>query len=412
MKYLKNKQFIGDLSLQDADILCQYASQSKSILEFGAGGSTQLLAQSNADLIISVETDAKWIEITKQRLALITNATPVTFVEYTTQFQTQFDLILVDGIDHLRKDFAIETWKYLKPNGIMIFHDTHRFQDFQNAAWVAQLYFNEIKRIDVNAAASNGASSNMTVLHKKLFEPYVNWNLTESKPQWTYGTLDDNLQLWHYNDCSINQQDELKIHSQNGEDGIIEKIFRYVKSTNRIAVEFGVSAGGGLETNTRALSEQGWQTFWFDVESATDLPKNCIFKQVLLTRDNISTEFESQKIPKEFDLLSIDVDGNDYHLREALSFYNPRVCVMEYNGSIPADQEYIMPYDERYQWSLWQKNFGASLLSLTNQADKLGYDLVYCESRGVNAFFIRRDINVFPVKTATEAYKKLWWDDQ
>lgn len=196
LKNLQNIKFIGDLSLEDADLLAGYAQTANSILEFGSGGSTQIFAQFEASTVISVETDINWIQLTQTRLKQINKE--VKFVSYTTDFNQLFDLIFVDGVDYLRRDFAIETWKYLKDSGVMIFHDTRRFQDFQNAAWVAQLYFNEIKRIDVNAAASNGCSSNITVLHKKAHEPYVNWNLTESKPQWAYGTLNEDSPLWQY----------------------------------------------------------------------------------------------------------------------------------------------------------------------------------------------------------------------
>jgi spermidine synthase len=194
---LQNIKFIGDLSLEDADILAGYARNARSILEFGAGGSTQIFAQFTADHIISVETDQSWITLTETRLKKLDKT--VDFIPYTTQFNQTFDMIFVDGVDHLRRDFAIETWKYLKSNGIMVFHDTRRFQDFQNAAWIAQLYFNEIKRIDVNAPASNGATSNMTILHKKQHEPYVNWNDEENKPEWAYGRPDgEDHELWEY----------------------------------------------------------------------------------------------------------------------------------------------------------------------------------------------------------------------
>lgn len=194
---LNNIKFIGDLSLEDADVLAGHSQNSRSILEFGVGGSTQVIAQCGVKSMMCVDTDPRWIEITAARLTQIENATPVMFSAYTTSFTEQYDLILVDGIDHLRREFAIDTWKYLKPGGVMLFHDTRRFQDFQNAAWVAQLYFNEISSIDVNARASNGQSSNITVLHKKTLEPYVNWNHTENKPAWAYGsTMDANLPLW------------------------------------------------------------------------------------------------------------------------------------------------------------------------------------------------------------------------
>lgn len=198
LKHLIGLKWIGDLSLEDADVLAQYAKFSNAILEFGCGGSTQILAQCSAGTITSVDTDPVWISATKQRLALLDTHTSVEFLEYTTKFAQQFDLILVDGVDHLRRPFAIETWQYLKPEGVMLFHDTRRFQDFQNAAWIAQLYHNAISKIQVNAAASNGHSSNITILHKKNSEPYVNWNLSEGKPQWAYGTLDADLPPWNY----------------------------------------------------------------------------------------------------------------------------------------------------------------------------------------------------------------------
>lgn len=203
------------------------------------------------------------------------------------------------------------------------------------------------------------------------------------------------------------QEYEAKVYSQNGEDGIIAYILSQIGTKNCTAVEFGV--GNGYENNTRLLASLGWRTFWFDCGELRYCPLGCTFRQAMLTADNIDSIFREQQIPSDFDLLSIDVDGNDYHLREALYCYSPRICVMEYNGSYAADQEYVMPRDDNYRWINWNKSFGASLLSLTQQADRLGYDLVYCESRGVNAFYVRRDINCLPVLTVGQAWRPLWW---
>ena len=206
------------------------------------------------------------------------------------------------------------------------------------------------------------------------------------------------------------KQYEAKIFSQNGEDGIIAHIFSKIGTTNKVAVEFGVSIfPNGFEANTCLLAEQGWKLFWFDMSEATRLPPGCVYTNVRLTKDNIADEFAKKQIPVDMDLLSIDIDSNDYHLREALSAYRPRVCVMEYNGSIPPDIPYVMPYNEDYQWNGTQTNFGASLLSYTEQAERLGYDLVYCDSRGVNAFFVRKDVNVFPKLTPDQAWVRLCW---
>lgn len=210
------------------------------------------------------------------------------------------------------------------------------------------------------------------------------------------------------------QQYEQKIYSQNGEDGIIKHIFDKIGTTNKVAVEIGVSAISNvnekqLECNTRLLAEQDWQVYLLDGAPLSYIPPNAIFIQQMLTTNNVVQTFEQANIPKEFDLLSIDIDGNDYWIRESLSVYSPRVCLLEYNGCYPRHLHYIMPYDESYSWNLWDTKFGASLKSFTEQADRLGYDLVYCESRGVNAFFVRKDVNVFTKKSSEEAWVKLWW---
>lgn len=213
---------------------------------------------------------------------------------------------------------------------------------------------------------------------------------------------------------------EKKVYSQNGEDGIIEHIFSTIGITNKIAVEIGVSVTAKdhngnyisthIENNTAALSEKDWKLFWFDIIDPYRIPKNCTFINNRLTKDNIVKCFEDNSIPKEFDLLSIDIDSNDYYLRDALKDYSPRVVISEYNGCFDGTSEYVMEYDENYIWSGFSdRTFGVSLKSLTKQADELGYDLVYCDSRGVNAFFVRKDVNVFKKITSEEAWVKLWW---
>jgi hypothetical protein len=204
---------------------------------------------------------------------------------------------------------------------------------------------------------------------------------------------------------------EKSVYSQNGEDGIIEHIFNVIGTTNKIAVEFGVSAtGNGSQNNTRNLADKGWQLFWFDLLDIEETLPNCFFKKIKLTSQNIVEEFEKAGIPKEFDLLSIDVDGNDYHLRKEVNYYAPRVCVMEYNGTKLKDEEYVMPYYENYKWG--GKNdhrFGASLLSITKLLDNLGYDLIYVENNGVNAFFVRKDVNKFEKTTVNDSWKPVRW---
>ena len=82
---------------------------------------------------------------------------------------------------------------------------------------------------------------------------------------------------------------------------------------------------------------------------------------------------------------------------------------MEYNGGFGPTSEYIMGYDENYSSNPPSLKFGASLQSLVNQADRLGYNYIYSESQGLDAFFIRKDINPFKSLTSEEGWVELFW---
>ena len=135
------------------------------------------------------------------------------------------------------------------------------------------------------------------------------------------------------------------------------------------------------------------------------LRKDITILKRYLTIDNV---LESIKF-EDIGCLSVDIDGNDYHIREALDTYMPRVIVMEYNGCFGPTSEYVMGYNENYSLNIGDIKFGASLLSLINQANRLGYDYVYSESRGADAFFIRKDINPFKTLTSEEGWVELFW---
>ena len=190
-------QWVGDLSIEDAYLL-QENSYYNRILEFGCGGSTIIFSQGESE-VTSVETDQGWIDLTKERLSVLGTENQVTFKAYEEDWGDNYDLVFVDGIDQLRLEFAIKAWNLIGPRGgTMVFHDTRRFQDFKNAMWVAQLYFEEVHSIDVNRRESN-----LTFIYKRS-KPlgYENWNETEGKPKWAYGIPDgvERTRLWTQED--------------------------------------------------------------------------------------------------------------------------------------------------------------------------------------------------------------------
>src|SRR5688572_27173062 len=97
---------------------------------------------------------------------------------------------------------------------------------------------------------------------------------------------------------------ERRVYSQNGEDGLMSFIFQQIGTTNQYFVEIG--AGDGQECNTRYLKTLGWSGLQIDAEPAPGIFAHFI------TAENVEAILQEHQAPHEFDLLSIDVDGNDY----------------------------------------------------------------------------------------------------
>jgi hypothetical protein len=209
---------------------------------------------------------------------------------------------------------------------------------------------------------------------------------------------------------------EHSFFSQNGEDGILRELFLRIGTSNRFFVEFGV--GDGSECNTALFAlEYGWSGLLIEGDTAlfsklaqryADGGKVRVFND-FISRENILELFYRGQVPEEFDLLSIDVDGNDYWIwEEVATRYQPRIVVIEYNASIPPPKRWVMAYNAAHRWDC-TTYFGASLESLSRLAQRLGYALVGTDSRGVNAFFVRRDLLQFvmlPEMTARDAYHR------
>lgn len=197
---------------------------------------------------------------------------------------------------------------------------------------------------------------------------------------------------------------EKKIFSQNGEDGILQEIFRHIGTTNRFCLEIGV--GNGQECNTRYLIEKdNWNYLHFDGEEQAQ-PFTKITK-AFFTAKNINLILESHHLPKEFDLMSMDVDYNTYWLWKSMNNWSPRIVILEYNATFSPKESRCVPYDPDGKWD-GSNYFGASLLALSKLSKKKGYTLIGCESKGINAFFARNDLlnQFFVLKKIEDLYRK------
>ena len=195
---------------------------------------------------------------------------------------------------------------------------------------------------------------------------------------------------------------EFRVYSQNGEDGVIQFLVSRVAIENERFVEFGV--GDYSEANTRFLAlHDRWsglviegnpnevrrlkrdQTFWrFDITVVS----------AFITNDNINRILADNGMTGEIGLLSIDVDGNDYWIFDAISVVRPAIVIVEYNHRFGSERAVTVPYDPRFRRESHYSNiyYGASLRALCLVAQRKGYAFVGCESFGVNAFFVRRDL--------------------
>ncbi len=209
---------------------------------------------------------------------------------------------------------------------------------------------------------------------------------------------------------------EFKAFSQWGEDGIIQYLIHKIPIADSSFVEFGVE--NYTEANTRfLLINDQWRGLVLDGSEHNidyiqkddiywrhDLTAKCLF----ITRDNINDVLMASGFIDDIGLLSIDIDGNDYWVWDAIHAVAPRIVMCEYNSLFGAERAVTIPYDEHFDWSDAHSSrlyFGASLAALCSLAETKGYDFVGCNSAGVNAFFVRKDLpHGLPVLSAADGF--------
>ena len=211
---------------------------------------------------------------------------------------------------------------------------------------------------------------------------------------------------------------EFGVFSQWGEDGLISYLTSRVPIERPWFVEFGVQ--DYRESNTRfLLVTENWRGLVLDASEDNvraikdddvswrhELDARCAF----ITRDNINSLLENAGYTGDIGLLSIDIDGNDYWVWEAIDVVSPRIVVVEYNSLFGPTRAVTVPYDAQYVRG--KKHFshlyyGASIGALARLAAKKGYALVGSNSAGNNAFFVRRDVlSSVPVVSPQAAYRR------
>ncbi len=195
---------------------------------------------------------------------------------------------------------------------------------------------------------------------------------------------------------------EFRVFSQNGEDGIIQWIVQNVRINNKCFVEFGVSTYE--ESNTRfLLMNNNWSGLILDgSEKNIEVVKNwdeywrydLNARTCFITKDNINHVIEKEGFAGEIGLLSVDIDGNDYWVLDAIRCIEPIILICEYNSIFGSEEVVTIPYDENfYRTDLHYSNlyYGASLKAFIRWAEKKNYIFLGCNSAGNNAFFVKKE---------------------
>lgn len=206
------------------------------------------------------------------------------------------------------------------------------------------------------------------------------------------------------------------IFTQNGDDGIIEKIFEHLKITNGIVVEFGAWDGIYLSNVYNLWRYKNFNAILIESDSikANELLNlvdgydnvecmNCLvspYKDDDYSLDNLLKMSEFHIDNDTFALVSIDVDSCDYHIFESLQDFSPKVVIIE-TKTFPDHVDIFYDYA--------QFGSGCSLYSVTKLANLKGYTLV-CHNG--NAYFIRNDLVSFLPTEADFSYKNLYCSDQ
>ena len=209
---------------------------------------------------------------------------------------------------------------------------------------------------------------------------------------------------------------EFRVFSQFGDDGIIQYLLAQVSVDRPVFVEIGVE--NYVEANTRfLLVHDNWRGLVVDgsVENTDYVRRDSIYWRHDLTavhafvdRDNINDLLRTNHFTGSIGLLSIDIDGNDYWVWDAISVIAPAIVVVEYNALFGRERAVTVPYDPTFARGRAHPShlyWGCSLRALCLLGERKGYAFAGCNSAGNNAYFVRKDrLGSLPSQTAATGF--------
>jgi hypothetical protein len=197
-------------------------------------------------------------------------------------------------------------------------------------------------------------------------------------------------------------QQQLNIFTIANEDGLLLDIFTKIGTANKYFIDIG--SNDCINSNCANLAfHHHWNGLFIDGNSQILNRGNYIyqqyfklaiskfkFTQAIVTTQNINSILSNNSCPKEPDLLCIDLDGNDYHIWNAIDVISPRVVLVEVQVE-KGNTEYVPPYSTEFEIYEDDTPKGSSPLSMVQLANKKNYQLVAVNNGCYNLFFVRAD---------------------
>jgi hypothetical protein len=216
-----------------------------------------------------------------------------------------------------------------------------------------------------------------------------------------------------------------RVYSQFEEDGIILYILSMIGFKTRRVVEMCCQNGDECMA-TNLILNHGFDGYLFDgdqkaishAENFFKSKQDCLLYPPVLTQAWITAENVNELLARsgcagEVDLLSLDLDGNDYWIWDAIEVISPRLLVCETLNVAPSGLsvtiEYKPDFDCRIDPSA-EDYRSVSLLAMQTLCKRRGYRMIGAHRHGFNVFFLREDegADFFPEVSIKDVHDNYW----